>query len=93
LGKGYGLQICDPQVEIARLVGGNRSYVEQHLPHLSRLLVSSLDDLCHCDMMVVAHPLHDELLLDRWLGEGKRILDLVGNPTRAGHPRYEGLYW
>ena len=92
LGKGYGLQICDPQVEIARLVGGNRSYVESHLPHLSRLMVSSLDDLCDCDMIVVAHPVHEESM-GRWLEEGKRVLDLVGNPARMSHPGYEGLYW
>lgn len=93
LGKGYGLRIYDPQVEIARLVGGNRSYVERHLPHLSRLMVSSLDDLCYCDMIVVGHPLREEPLLARWLEEGKTVLDLVGNPTGVSHPRYEGLYW
>lgn len=93
LGKGYGLRIYDPQVEIARLVGGNRSYVERHLPHLSRLMVSSLDDLCHCDMIVVGHPLHEEALMEGWLEERKTVLDLVGNPAGVNHPHYEGLYW
>jgi GDP-mannose 6-dehydrogenase len=93
LGKGYGLCIYDPQVEIARLVGGNRSYVERHLPHLSRLMVSSPDELRHCDMIVVGHRVREEPLLERWLEGGKRVLDLAGNPTHISHPRYEGLYW
>lgn len=93
LGKGYGLRIYDPQVETARLVGGNRSYVERHLPHLSRLMVSSLYDLCHCDIIVVGHPVREDTLLERWLEEGKTVLDLVGNPTCFSHPRYDGLYW
>lgn len=93
LGKGYRLCIYDSQVEIARLVGGNRSYVERHLPHLSRLMVSSTDELRHCDMIVVGHPVREEPLLERWLEGGKRVLDLVGNPTHISHPRYEGLYW
>ncbi|HKP84684.1 MAG TPA: nucleotide sugar dehydrogenase [Blastocatellia bacterium] len=93
LGRGYKLSIYDLDVKAARLVGGNRAYVEQHLPHLSRLLVSSLDDLSDCDTIVIGHPLNEESRLDRWLEDGKRVLDLVGKQARASHPGYEGLHW
>lgn len=93
LGRGYALSIYDSDVKTARLVGGNRAYVERHLPHLSRLLASSLDDLNNSDTIVMGHPLKEETWLDRWLEQGKRVLDLVGKQTRAGHPLYEGLHW
>lgn len=93
LGRGYKLCIYDPDVEAARLVGGNRAYVERHLPHLSRLMVSSLKDISHCDVIVVGHPLREEAWLDRWLEAGKKVLDLVGKQTRCDHPGYDGLYW
>ncbi|MGA9768330.1 MAG: nucleotide sugar dehydrogenase [Blastocatellia bacterium] len=93
LGRGHKLSICDADVQAARLVGGNLTYVEQRLPHLSGLLVLSLDDLSRCDVIVMGHPLKEESLLDRWLEEGKKVLDLVGRQTRTGHPGYEGLHW
>ena len=93
LGRGHKLSICDADVKAARLVGGNLTYVEQRLPHLSGLLVSSLDDLSACDVIVMGHPLNEESRLDRWLEEGKKVLDLVGRQTRPGHPGYEGLHW
>lgn len=93
LGRGHKLSIYDTDVQAARLVGGNLTYVEQRLPHLSRLLVSSLDDLSGCDVIVIGHPLKEETRLDRWLEDGKKVLDLVGRQTRPGHPGYEGLHW
>jgi GDP-mannose 6-dehydrogenase len=93
LGRGYQLRIHDPNVETSRLVGGNRAYVERHLPHLSRVLVSTLDDMSECKVVVIGHPLQEAVRLDAWLAEGKRVLDLVGKQSRSGHPGYNGLYW
>lgn len=93
LGRGYKLRIHDPNVETARLVGGNRAYVERHLPHLSRVMVSSLEDFSACDVVVIGHPLKEAERLDAWLEQGKRVLDLVGKQPRSGHPGYSGLYW
>ena len=93
LGRGYHLRIYDPSVTTARLVGGNLAYVEKHLPHLSKLLVSSLDDFIECDVIVIGHPLKEEARLDDWLDASKHVLDLVGKKTVFDHPGYSGLYW
>ena len=93
LGRGYQLRIYDPNVTTARLVGGNLAYVEKHLPHLSKLLVSSLDDFSECDVIVIGHPLKEVARLGTWLEAGKQVLDLVGKKTAFDHPNYNGLYW
>lgn len=41
IGKGFDLRIYDPRVSVSKLVGANKAFVEEHLPHLSRLLVDS----------------------------------------------------
>ena len=39
LGKGYDVRIYDRNVNIASLVGANRDYILNHIPHISRLMV------------------------------------------------------
>ena len=41
LGKGYELRLFDAYVNTARLVGANRRFIEQHIPHLAKLMVDS----------------------------------------------------
>jgi len=55
LGKGYDLRIFDPNVSIAQLTGSNKEYIHKVIPHLSRLLVGSLEDLAACELLVVGH--------------------------------------
>ena len=45
LGKGYQLSIYDKNVSIARLVGANKSYINEQIPHLSSLLRDSVDEV------------------------------------------------
>jgi GDP-mannose 6-dehydrogenase len=55
LGKGYELSIYDPNVIEARLTGANKEYINGVIPHLSRLLVPSLDELGGVELLIVAH--------------------------------------
>ncbi len=55
LGKGYGLKIFDPNVSLAQLTGSNKEYIDKVIPHLSRLLVTSLEDLTDCEFLVIGH--------------------------------------
>lgn len=55
LGKGRELRIYDPNVSLARVTGANKQFIEEAIPHLSRLLTSSLHELVDCDLLVVGH--------------------------------------
>jgi GDP-mannose 6-dehydrogenase len=84
LGKGRRLVVFDEQVKMARLVGGNRSYIDQKLPHLAELLTDKLGDLDDCDLIVLGHAT-DDARVERWLEQGKQVLDLTG--VRSADPR------
>ena len=58
LGKGYELSIYDPNVITARLVGSNKDYIDRVIPHLSRLLVSSLDELRNAELLLIGQHFH-----------------------------------
>jgi GDP-mannose 6-dehydrogenase len=53
LGKGYSLCIYDRNVSLARLVGANKEYITQQIPHLSSLLSDSLDEVLEKSEVIV----------------------------------------
>ena len=56
LGKGYTVAIYDQNVLLARLSGSNKEYIEQQIPHLSRLLRESVDQvLDESDVIVLGN--------------------------------------
>jgi len=56
LGKGYSLCIYDRNVSLARLVGANRAYINEQIPHLSSLLCESMDEvLDRSDVIIVGN--------------------------------------
>ncbi len=95
LGKGFELRIFDRDLEISRLVGSNRRFAMQHLPHLSRLLVGDLDDaLGGSDIVVVgaAHPAFRDLLPR--LRPDHHVVDLAGHDAELRrHALYDGACW
>lgn len=55
LGKGRELRIYDPNISIANIGGANRQYINEMIPHLSRILAGSPEDLADCELLVVGH--------------------------------------
>jgi GDP-mannose 6-dehydrogenase len=77
IGKGYSIKVYDKNVNVSLLTGANKSYIEQHMPHLSSLLVSSLPEFCrNTDTIILAHkPDSEEMeILKNFRG---KIFDLV----------------
>ncbi len=55
VGKGYDLKIYDPNVLLANVTGSNKAYIEKMIPHLSRLLVSSVAELAESQLLIIGH--------------------------------------
>src|SRR4029079_10914961 len=56
IGKGYDLRIFDRTVTQAWITGANRTYMQEHIPHLATLLTDDLDELmAHADTLVIGH--------------------------------------
>jgi len=96
IGKGMQLTIYDPEVHMSRLLGANRRYIEQHLPHIGQLLRPALEDVIdHSEVLVVglAGSAVAEQLALRCRAD-QTVLDLVQLPNRAAiAARVEGLCW
>jgi GDP-mannose 6-dehydrogenase len=94
LGKGCALKIYDQNVHTSKLTGTNKEYIDQHIPHLSRLMVQDVRELVDwADVLVVSTK---EAEFAYVLGEAtdKVILDLVRISAEI-HPsnQYIGINW
>jgi GDP-mannose 6-dehydrogenase len=95
LGKGYEVRVHDEHVNLAKLVGANREYVMEKLPHIASLLTDDLDAAVDAaEIIVIAHSgaslgRHAETLRD-----DQQVVDLSGaGRASRGNPNYVGLTW
>lgn len=95
LGKGLALQVYDPDVHLSTLLGANRKFIENHLPHIGALVQEDLAPIVEgCDVLVLG--LGDRKTVDqlkRVAGPGKIIIDLVGVGREGFAAVYVGLSW
>src|SRR3954462_1832699 len=45
IGKGMSLLVYDPEVHLSRLLGANKRFIEEHLPHIGKLIRETLGDV------------------------------------------------
>ena len=95
IGKGYDLRIYDRNVSLARIHGANRDYILNHIPHISRLMVSSIEEvLDHARTIVIGNSAAEFRDVPRRLGDGQSIIDLVRvTDSRSVNGVYEGICW
>jgi GDP-mannose 6-dehydrogenase len=96
LGKGRSLCIYDKNVSLARLVGANKEYIEQQIPHLSSLLCETIDEVIdRSDVIVIGNrsPEFAEAL-PRTRAD-QIIIDLVRLPVSGAllQADYRGICW
>ena len=54
IGKGCDVRILDQSVAIARLVGANRRYIEEEIPHIASLMCDDVEALVdHAEVLVI----------------------------------------
>ena len=96
LGKGYDIQIYDRDVSMARLMGGNKEYIEKEIPHLSCLLARSLEDVINFAEVIVIGNGNKEFNEAFTLRRSEQvIIDLVRMLSDSGksQPNYHGVCW
>ena len=95
-GKGLELLVYDPDVHLSNLLGANRRFIEQHVPHLGMLMRSELDAVvAQSDVLVVGS--NDQKTVQgiwRHARSGQTVIDLIGLPKREGlRADLVGLCW
>jgi len=95
IGKGYELKVYDRNVSLAALHGANRDYILNRIPHISRLMVESIDEVLeHGRTIVIGNASPEFADAPKRIGDGQTIIDFVrvcNSRTVLGV--YEGICW
>ena len=95
IGKGYDLRMYDSNVRLAAIHGANRDYILNRVPHISRLMVPSIDEVIeHADTIVIGNAAPEFRDVPRRLSEGQTLIDFVRVcDSRSIAGVYEGICW
>ena len=95
LGKGYEVAIYDRNVEIASIMGANRDYILNHIPHIFRLMKPTIEEILSRSETIVIGNNDPEFsgILSK-ISDDQVIVDLV---RIADVPEdgdlYDGICW
>jgi GDP-mannose 6-dehydrogenase len=96
IGKGLDLKVYDPHVSFSRLVGANRRFIENSIPHIASLICEdALEIIQTCNILVIGQ--NDKKFIDV-LYQGCRkdqfVLDLIGAVDKElVRGEYRGVCW
>lgn len=95
IGKGHDLRIYDRNVKMAKLVGANRDFILNRIPHISKLMVDDIDAVLeHAQTVVIGNndpefrDVPARLRDDQYLVDFIRVL-----PSKSKNGNYEGICW
>lgn len=97
IGKGYRLKIYDANVALSRLIGANRAYLAERLPHIGELLTDDVDEvLDHAEICIVGSRAPEVLAAVDRMSDQQILVDLVripGADRRRTGRSYVGIGW
>ena len=95
IGKGHELRIYDKNVKMAKLVGANRDFILNRIPHISKLMVDDIDAVLeHAQTVVIGNNDPEFREVPARLREDQYLVDFVRVlPSKSKNGTYEGICW
>jgi GDP-mannose 6-dehydrogenase len=95
MGKGYDIRVYDQNVNLAKLMGANRDYILNHIPHISQVMTDSIEEvLTHAETIVIGNKSKEFEGITSRLKKNQAVIDLVGCMDNTNQTsNYEGICW
>lgn len=94
LGKGYELKLYDKNVNLAALTGANQDYILNHIPHISKLMVHSMEEvLAFAETVVIGNGAAEFKAVPDQLKPHQTLIDLVRISKEQSGGQYDGICW
>ncbi len=95
LGKGFDLKIYDENVNLAKILGANKDFIENHIPHINNLTTTSIDQIIeHADVIIVGNKAKAFKDYVKNMPKEIEVIDLVRLINPDEFPaNYQGICW
>ncbi|NOT33782.1 MAG: nucleotide sugar dehydrogenase [Candidatus Eisenbacteria bacterium] len=96
VGKGYSVLLHDPNLDMERVLGANRRFVEDEVPYLPERMRHTVDEVLRdSEVVVIANGSAEYRELGPRLVAGQVLVDLVHavDPATVRNAEYHGLAW
>lgn len=94
IGKGYHIKLFDKNVNLSRLTGANKEYIQMKIKHLEKLMVESVDLVVKESDVIVITQNEPEFKHIAQNEEDKIIVDFVRiDENIIGRKNYYGINW
>jgi len=88
IGKGFQLRILDHEVSLARLVGANRRFIEDEIPHITSLMSANVEELLgHAEVVVVGKADEEAARAVAGLRPDQQLIDLIRGAVKGSGGR------
>lgn len=94
IGKGYELKLYDKNVNLAALTGANQDYILNHIPHISKLMASSVGEVLNfAQTIVIGNGAAEFRNVPNEIKSGQVVVDLVRIVPNSSGDCYDGICW
>lgn len=96
IGKGYELKIFDKNVHLASLMGANKDYILNHIPHIHALLDNDMEGvIAFADLIIIGNRSPEFSAAIEHLDDSQQVLDLVRvlQDSDSFPDNYQGICW
>lgn len=95
LGKGFHISIFDKNIQLSRLTGTNKEFIDGRIPHLANLMVQTSAELAALAEVIIVSTKEKEFTDLLKHVEGKTIIDLVhlDDQDIQNKDNYFGINW
>jgi len=95
LGQGFEIQIYDKNVNLARLTGANKRFIEEKIPHIAALMRDDINEvISFAEIIVIGNKCQEFTDILPRLQPHQHILDLVRIAKKfETKAKYEGICW
>lgn len=95
IGKGYEVLVYDSNVILSNLLGKNKDYIQEHIPHISKLMKNTKEEVIeNSDVIVIGNNSPEFCDITEIVSKEKIIIDLIRiNKSKITEDNYIGICW
>ena len=97
LGKGKNVRVFDKYMNISKIIGTNKEFLDNKIPHINKILIDNFEDFCQKSQLIVLIHKPSEKMIEKLINFLKNsnnyIIDLSLNYKFKKFNNYYGCNW